>query len=251
MPNNASHKILWWLCLFFAPLVLLSIELFHPAGFRRNPDMFDYLSQPQPFSPEHYALDYFGPQWWFILHMIQTPLVCLVAGGRWLMGINHAPDQEHHRLVRVLVWGARFTLFIFMVYYTVLDAIGGIGLGRSIVITETLLQEQHLSADQLAGIELVLNKLWTDPWVGGVGSVVSETRSWAIFLAALLTSVVLYLRKMAPWPSLLLLLGFGWVLQISHASYHGPVAFGFLILAGLWIWRANHKRNASAMTQLQ
>ena len=28
---------------------------------------------------------YFGPGWWFTLHMIQTPMIGLVAIGLWLM----------------------------------------------------------------------------------------------------------------------------------------------------------------------
>jgi hypothetical protein len=31
----------------------------------------------------------------------------------------------------------------------------------------------------------------------------------------------------------LLLLGFGWELQLAHASYHGPIAFSLLALASL------------------
>jgi hypothetical protein len=33
-----------------------------------------------------------------------------------------------------------------------------------------------------------------------------------------------------------LLVGFGWELQTSHASPHGPIAFALLIVAGVWLW---------------
>ena len=35
--------------------------------------------------PQFWALAYFGPHWWLVLHMIQTPMVGLVAVGLWLM----------------------------------------------------------------------------------------------------------------------------------------------------------------------
>ncbi|HZB55394.1 MAG TPA: hypothetical protein VE527_17290, partial [Reyranella sp.] len=36
--------------------------------------MYQYLSQSEPHSAaHHHALDCFGPRWWLVLHMIQTP----------------------------------------------------------------------------------------------------------------------------------------------------------------------------------
>jgi len=67
------EAILWWLCLGGAPAVLFAIELFHPAGFTQAPGMWEYLSKPEPYAPEHKAIAYFGPEWWSTLHMIQTP----------------------------------------------------------------------------------------------------------------------------------------------------------------------------------
>lgn len=240
MVNSYSKKILWWLCLFLAPLTLLSIELFHPAGFTAKPGMFAYLSSPQPFSPQHHALEYFGPQWWFLLHMIQTPLVGLVAGGLWLMGSD--PETSPSPLTTFLTWGARLALFVFFVYYTVLDAIGGIGLGQTLRIINDLMHAGELTAAQVSGLELVLNTLWNDCWVGGVGSFVSQTASWAIFLATLFTAGLLLVRKSAPWPACFLLIAFGWELQLSHASYHGPLAFGLLIISAFWMWRAKPQK---------
>ena|SRR5215218_672240 len=85
-PEDADSLVdwmLWWLCLFVAPLVLVAIELFHPAGFTSKPGMWVYLSEPQPHHEAHRALGYPGPEWWFTLHMIQTPMVGLVAIGLW------------------------------------------------------------------------------------------------------------------------------------------------------------------------
>jgi hypothetical protein len=82
----------------------------------------------------------------------------------------------------------------------------------------------------------VLNATWVDPWVGGVGSFISLTGSWAVFAAALLVALALLVARKAPWPPLVLLVAFGWELQVSHTMPHGPIAFGLLIVAALWMW---------------
>lgn len=237
MSRGTLTNFLWWLCLVVAPVILLAIELFHPAGFTDDPGMYEYLSVPQPRTPEHKALAYFGPQWWFTLHMIQTPAVCLVALGLCL--ITRDVTREDNTRAWLTACVSRVATFVFVVYYTVLDAIGGIGLGKTIVITERLakapVDQPHLTPDQLEGVKLVLNQSWTDPWVGGVGSVISQTGSWAVFVAALFAAAALFLAKRAAWPPLVLLVIFGWELQLSHAAYHGPIAFAVLIVAALWL----------------
>ena len=87
MPDEGVRKVLWWLGLVIAPAVLIGIELFHPAHFTSppGPGMYQYLSKPEPYNPGFVALSYPGPDWWFLLHMIQTPLVGLVAVGLWLL----------------------------------------------------------------------------------------------------------------------------------------------------------------------
>jgi hypothetical protein len=82
----------------------------------------------------------------------------------------------------------------------------------------------------------MLNTMWTDPWVGGVGSLISLTGSWAVFVAALFASIALFVSKKVSWPPLIMLIAFGWQVQLSHASMHGPIAFSLLIVAALWIW---------------
>lgn len=235
MNSSVGYRVLWWLCLVVAPLVLCVIELFHPQGFTTDPGMYAYLSQHEPHSPAHHALAYPGPEWWFVLHMIQTPLVGLVAVGLWLL----LEGPSGSMTAALSAWVARIAVFVFAVYYTVLDAIGGIGLGRLIQISEQLSKADpegpHLSEDQLQGVILVLDRSWVDPWTGGVGSFVSLTGSWAIFIASVAAALALWLNKRAgPGPALLLI-AFGWILQISHASYTGPIAFLLLAVAALWI----------------
>lgn len=229
MSDESMKKALWWLCLFLAPAVLISIELFHPAGFTKDPGMYEYLSKPQPYDPQYEALGYFGPAWWFKLHMIQTPMVALVAVGLWLMvgGVVSREDPT----AAIAAWLSRISVFVFLIYYTALDAVGGFGLARSIHWSQSL----DLSPEQLQGVTRVLNHTLTDPWVGGVGSFVSETGSWAVFFGAVFAAGALLLAKKAPWPPLVLLVIFGWELQLSHTMPHGPIAFALLIVAALWI----------------
>jgi hypothetical protein len=239
MSNNAIRKVLWWVCLFIAPLVLVVIELFHPANFTQTPGMYQYVSQPQPYQPQFEALAYPGPHWWFLLHTIQTPMVALVAVGLWLM-VRRVEDGDGGVAV-FFSWLSRLATFIFLIYYTALDSIGGSGMARAILNTQNLANQGQLTADQVKGVALVLNTTWVDPWVGGVGSAISLTGSWAAFAATVFIAVALWLARKASWPALLLLVGFGWELQMSHTMPHGPIAFSLLIVSAIWIWWANRR----------
>lgn len=236
-------QILWWLCLFVAPAVLIAIELFHPAGFTTSPGMYQFLSHVEPHA-EHSALAYFGPQWWFTLHMIQTPMLGLVAVGLWLMvdGIGAGDDgRGDGTAAMVSAWLARAAIFVFALYFTILDAIGGIGLGRTILVVQQMVAAGKLSPQQFEGVVLLLNTLWVDPVVGGVGSFVSETASWAAFAVSVLVAAALLLSGRAGWPNMIPLLAFGWELQTAHASPHGPIAFALLIVAAGWLWWARRR----------
>jgi hypothetical protein len=233
--------VLWWICLLVAPAVLIGIELFHPANFTAHPGMYQYLSHAEHHQvAQHSALDYFGPQWWLVMHMIQTPMVGLVAVGLLLM-VDGIGSQEGSAAV-TMAWLARAAIFVFVIYFTVLDAIGGIGLGRTILTVQSLAAAGKLSPQQVDGIELLLNTTWVDPLIGGVGSVISETASWAAFAAALFVAAALLLSGRAGWLNMAILLAFGWELQTAHASPHGPIAFGLLIVAAAWLWWAQRRR---------
>src|SRR5215208_4068668 len=110
MRHATLQNILWWLCLFAAPLVLVVLELYHPAGFTTSPGMYEYVSKPQPYDPQFKALAYFGPHWWFALHMIQTPMVALVAIGLWLLADLASGSTK--AAVLVLAWLARVATFV-------------------------------------------------------------------------------------------------------------------------------------------
>jgi hypothetical protein len=234
MSNQGVKSVLWWICLVMAPAVLLTIELFHPAAITAQPGMYQFLSKPELNQPQFMALAYFGPSWWFTLHMIQTPMVGLVAVGLWLL--VDPIDRADGSLAVALAWLARLAAFAFLIYYTALDAIGGFGLGRTILTAQSMVADGKLNPQQLDGIVQLLNAIWVDPWVGGVGSFISQTGSWAIFVATVLAALALLLARKVAWPPPIILVAFGWELQESHAAMHGPIAFGLLIVASIWLW---------------
>jgi hypothetical protein len=239
--DSGIKRILWWVCLLVAPAVLVALELFHPANFTASPGMFEFLSH-EHHEPQFKALAYFGPDWWFHLHMVQTPLVGLVAIGLWLLVAPIGAGEGG--AAQACAWLARLSIFVFVVYYTVLDAVAGIGLGRYILTAQALVADGKLSPAQLDGVTLLLNTVWLDPFIGGVGSFVSLTGSWAALSAAIFIAAALLLSRRAGWVSAVLLVAFGWQLETAHAAPHGPIAFGLLILATLSIWWTERRRSS-------
>lgn len=63
-----------------------------------------------------------------------------------------------------------------MIYFTVLDAIGHIGIDRTMLAVRESTANAKLEPNRLTDIELLLDTLWAD-LVIGVGSFVSETAS--------------------------------------------------------------------------
>src|SRR3569833_1800437 len=224
-------RALWWLSLAVEPAILITLELFHPANFTEKPGMYDYLSHPEHYMPDHYALGYFGPDWWFTLFLFLLLLVCLVVFGLWrLLAPVGAADGP---LAMTAAWLGRVSVFVFLVFYTVLDAIGGIGLGRSIVVLQGMIADKAITKEQADGAIALLNAMWVDPKVGGVGSFISLTGSYSILAATVLAVVALLPARRVHWVPALLLIAFGYQLQDSHAAPHGPIAFALLILAAL------------------
>jgi hypothetical protein len=245
MSHNTILNFFWWLCLVIAPAVLAGMELFHPAHFTASPGMFAYLSKAQPYDPHFVALAYPGPEWWFTLHMIQTPVIGLIAVGLLLL-VHRVRDEDGLAAVG-LAWVARAATLVFLIYYTALDSTGGTGLARLILNTQSLAAAGRLTPEEVRAVGLVLDTTWVDPWVGGVGSFISRAGSYAVLTAAVAAAAALFLSGRVPWPALLLLLGFGWQIFTSHASPHGPIGFGLLIAAALWVWFAERRTIAKAV----
>jgi hypothetical protein len=62
-----------------------------------------------------------------------------------------------------------------------------------------------------------------------------------VFIACVFAAAALLVAKKMWWAPLVVLLGFGWELQESHASPNGPIAFSLLIVAALWIWWSDRR----------
>ncbi|MEW6257679.1 MAG: hypothetical protein AB1592_17125 [Pseudomonadota bacterium] len=238
--DRAIRTGLWWLCLGVAPLVLVGMGLFHPAGFTADPGMYAYLCTSQPYDPRHWALAYFGPHWWFTLHIIQLPMLGLISIGLWM-----TVSGVETGVAALCAWLSRAATFFFLISYTALDSIGGIGLGRTILQMQEMQASGQLTSHQMDGIVLLLDTTWVDPWIGGVHSVVSLIGSWSVFTAAVFAAAALFLARRAPWPALVLLIGFGWEIQVSHASPHGPIGFALLAIAAAWIRLAGARPEAA------
>ena len=97
-----------------------------------------------------------------------------------------------------LAWLARVATFVFVIYYTALD------FDRRLRRCPKHYQYQRLEARQLTpeqvkGVAAVIDTTWIDQWVGGVGSFISKTGSWAVFAATVFLALALFWRKKAPW----------------------------------------------------
>jgi hypothetical protein len=146
-------------------------------------------------------------------------------------------DIADHMPAGVFAWLSRIATFVTIIYFTALDAIGGFGLGRSILVTQEFAAAGKLSQEQLSGVTAIFNALWVDEWVGGVGSFTSLTASWAVFFVAVFGALALFLAKRAPVvPLVIFVTVFGWQLQRTHAALYGPIAFAGLIVSAAWIW---------------
>lgn len=116
----------------------------------------------------------------------------------------------------VCAWLARLAIFVMLIYFTALDAICGIGLGRTVLVVQGLVADGKLSPQQFDGIVLLLDSLWTDPWIGGVASFVSETASWAAFAASVFIAAAdrltrPFVRRRQPRPAAV-------AARLSHAA---------------------------------
>jgi hypothetical protein len=58
---------------------------------------------------------------------------------------------------------------------------------------------------------------------------------FAVLAAAVFAAAALWRARRAPLPACVVLVAFGWQLQTSHASPHGPIAFVLLIVGAIWI----------------
>jgi hypothetical protein len=199
-------NLLRWLLMIGVPLTLALIEQKHPAGVAAN--VYGGL---RSISSE-----------WLRIHLLQIPLFGLmfVAALNLTWGI-----------VGFWAWLSRIALWFFVVFYTALDAVAGLAVG-------TILSRQTPEMNP-ATVAAIVQQLFRDPIVGGVGSVISLTGSWAWLIAMLAAVLGLFWenRTRPVWqtfPPSLLLVVCGYALFVSHTNPAGPIAFACFAGASLW-----------------
>jgi hypothetical protein len=188
------------------PVALVVVEVGHPSG-----SATDVYRRLNPM-PEH----------WLRIHLLQAPLFGLMA----VAALNLTWEMKGFwpLLSRVALW-------FFVVFYTVLDSIVGLAVG-------TILAHQTPAMDAATTAEIV-QRLFNDPIVGGNGSLVSRTGSWAWFVAMIAAIVSLFLvnrgRSLSVlFPPLVLLAICAWAIETSHTNPTGPIAFACFALASIW-----------------
>jgi hypothetical protein len=136
-PDNQMgiRIVLRRLVLFGVPLIVGSLELFHPV-----PGTSGIVATLSP-----------QVTWWLTLHLLQLPLFGLLAVAVWLLTTG-VPGWAT-TVSRVGAW-------FFIVFYLALDDIAGIANG--IIIHAA----QGLPPSQLAGVEHSVHALFFDPLVG-------------------------------------------------------------------------------------
>jgi hypothetical protein len=124
----------------------------------------------------------------------------------------------------------RLNLFLFLITYTVLDAVGGIAVGRLLTYTQTYGINENI-------INEIVQRLYNDPVVGGNNSIFSRVGSYTWLIAMALTVIFMGIKLrshiLQVVPALFLLLISGISLCMSHAFPYGPIAFGAFALAGI------------------
>ncbi|MBA2656152.1 MAG: hypothetical protein H0U70_04115 [Tatlockia sp.] len=196
------------LLLVIVPASLAFIELFHPTGFKDH--VFHSLNDQQ--------------YQWLYIHYSQSFLFGLMA-----IAVYYLSRKENKT---VLVWLIRLNLFLFLITYTVLDAVGGIAVGRLLTYVQTYGINESI-------INEIVQKLYNDPVIGGVDSIYSFVGSYAWLITIVLTVIFIGIKLRSHilqiFPALFLLLISGISLCISHAFPYGPIAFGAFALAGIWL----------------
>jgi hypothetical protein len=194
------------------PLVLVGFEILHP-----NPE-----ENVQSLSD--------AATWFAVFHMIQLPLIALVAISVILLADEFG---------RAGAWTTRLGIGAFLVFFSAYDAVAGIGTGLAMRDARDL-----PAAQQEAVFSIVKEWPALDPavfWMSVVGSV-----GWAVAVAAIAITARRVGVPTAEWVLLALAALF---LLAGHPAPFGSMAFGALFLAAaLHEWRAARRALSPAET---
>lgn len=189
------------------PLVLAVLLVFHPWPYD------DYLGKLIPIA-----------NWWATLHIIQFVLLPLAGYAVWLL-----TSGLRGRAVII----SRFGAVIFAIFYSLGDALAGVGTGLLAQRASSLPPAEQTAL--AAAIGLLFRNLTTQlAFRIGVGG-------WVIALAA--AAIALYRAGAPRLP--LVLLAFPAILLagVDHARPYGALAFGFFFVSAWWI--EGHRQRAA------
>jgi uncharacterized membrane protein len=180
--------------MLLTPLALAVLELTHPLDAHDS-----------------------SPTWWTTLHLIQMPLFGLLGlTGYWLV------RREDIERWAPPVIGA--LMGVFVVYYTALDAVAGVALGR------LLGYQQTLPPDQQPVVAHAIDALYTHTAV----LLFFDVGTWAWILGVVVAAFALA-RAGLPWPPVVLLAVSVIPLHQDHGRPYGPIAFTLFLVATLWL----------------
>lgn len=189
------------------PLLLGIVEIWHEV-----PLPFDGEGDLGPFT--QYRLLAQVVDQWILIHVVQVPLFAIVAFGIILMvkGLNG--------FIPVI---ARVGMFVFIVFYTVMDAVNGIAVG--ILVKDA----KELSPSARIIVEQSIESLWNSSVVGGFS--VIGALGWVIGVFAAAVSLR---RAGAPrFPVAMIILA-AFLFGFSHSNPFGPI--GMLLLSSSFLW---------------
>jgi hypothetical protein len=192
----ADHKLLRRLVLLGTPLALALWEIFHPQ-------------------PGGVAESVEQGGWFMWFHMIQVPLIGLIALAVYLL-----TDGLEGRAVSV----SRWAIGVFAVFFSAYDAAAGIATGYA------LRSAQGLSAEGQAAVYETVKDMPELSLIFGLSIV--GTGAWVVALIA--AAMALRRAGASRGPFILLILA-GVFLMGGHPFPAGTLAFGCFFLAAAWL----------------
>lgn len=203
MPLNSPWRRL---VLLGTPLALAVLEVFHPKG--------DTAAE---------AVD--QGDWFFWFHMIQLPLIGLMALAVYLL-----TEDLEGRAVTVSRWATG----VFAVFFSAYDAAAGIGTGFA------LRKAQDLSPEDQSVVYETVEDM---PGFSAIFSLsVVGTGAWVV---ALITAALARRRAGAPRTTFVLLILAGVFLLAGHPFPGGTLAFGCFFLAILSLELTSRRRQTT------
>jgi hypothetical protein len=150
---------------------------------------------------------------WLVIHLVQLPLICLVAFALWLL-VDGLPG----RAARV----ARAAVVPYAVFYAAFDTLAGLGAG--IFIRE--------ANDFPAANRAVADGIWDAVQENAVGYVIYFAAAAAWLVAALAVAVALWRHAPRGVP---ILFGLGAaIFAVAHPQPPGPIGMALILVAIGW-----------------